>query len=271
MKKIVSVLLVFTMMISFCTVSFANSNQLESTKTLEKNGITYEIKVSENNNVRIVETKGSDGFVSKVEYNKKENTATLSTNKNEATYELKINEYENQMKTVNKNLYRMSSEEPSYDNYTSEYYRRYSYIRDIFSNGDTKYELDVPEDSAEAWARGAYLDDYNSKDYRIKQKGDYFINQLETADKFTKRIEGAIASNMPGDGFAITWGAIMEQIVDVYEDYSTAQLLNLLLSLVEAIPGISLGAAAIESLTLGPVVAANLWNCRRLVDEINNL
>lgn len=157
--------------------------------------------------------------------------------------------------------------------YTSEYYDGYSYKKREYDEKYLAYELTAPKDEVETGLFSAkQAEDYDNVEYKIKERAENFKTQLERADYFTGRVKGAIYSNMPDPvAQALTLEGVLNAIKTAKEKPSAKTFLNAVLTAIEGVPIVSLPAAVVESFSLGPVVWSNLRNCRRYIEEIQEL
>lgn len=154
---------------------------------------------------------------------------------------------------------------------TSDYHPDYSYDKSVYSQY-TAYTLTATGDSVKS---GLLLTTNmgiaGTTESKIKEKAEYFKNQLETADSLTEKIEGVIATNMPGDGQALALAATIEAIHSFTSEPSILGFFEAVLAILEGTPVLSLPIAVIEILALGPVIWVNLYNCRESIDGIQEL
>ncbi|WP_432405281.1 hypothetical protein [Wukongibacter sp. M2B1] len=154
---------------------------------------------------------------------------------------------------------------------TSENYDDYAYEEREYRNDYFAYRLEVPRDDVSTYIFEE-SSNYSKPEFRIKEKAANFKQQLERADYFTNRVKGAIYSNMPDPvAQALTFEGFVDAIKSATEEPSAKNICNAILTTLESIPIVSLPAAVVESIALGPVVWSNLRNCKRYVEEIKEL
>ncbi|SFI20352.1 hypothetical protein SAMN05192551_10881 [Tindallia magadiensis] len=155
---------------------------------------------------------------------------------------------------------------------SSKYYD-YRFIRTLSSNKDQMfYYLSSPKDSVSTnYIFIEQAGKVGTTERAIKDHCEYFLNQMQSADTFTKRVHDAIMTNMPVDGAALAFEAFINAVNSYVQKPSIMNFVQAIEAAIKAIPGVSLVAAVIEILTLGPVIWTNLYNCRQSIDAVKRL
>lgn len=264
--KIVTIILIFSM-VSQSSVFALDTKKV---KVIELDGVKYTITtIKDDETERIVQVKNSNGFIITSKLDKKSKKATFYENNAGLTrYSSRLHNkqplMEIDLNSKKDTVLRTRRVSYSDKEYNSEYYDDYSYNRD----GKTVtmiYELNTSKNSVTTKEfLSSKTEDRGTIEYEIHHAADRFLEQIKRADEFTERVIELLAPSHIAGGSV---GTFFDEVSKLVGDYSDDKIVSTFLAFLELSPA----TVAVEVVTLAPVIATNLYNCRTIVDLVDDL